>query len=200
MLSLGTRQGCGTQAAWRVDRQGTDARSLGRAANLCDQARPGRWLSVCGGCWGPGKGRCCWAAWPSPAAPGAVTLSDTQGLEPGGDTAGKGFTGTRGTGSKEHSRGAQRCWAWETRLPTGCLVATISPLPRGAEERAGTHILRPLAEEQLNRAADPVELYRRMLLVFQRVSEHRQECAGLDRAAEGVRKPCPRPWLHSHVV
>lgn len=140
-----TRRAVGLRLPGGWTGRGTDARSTGRAANLCGQAGPGRWLSVCGGCWGLRKGQVLLGCWLPPAAPGAVTLSDA-GLGTWRETQPRGFTGTRRTGSKEHSRGAQRCWAWRPTAPTGCLVATISsakgkeepvsPLPRGRKSQS----------------------------------------------------------------
>ena len=77
---------------------------------------------------------------------------------------------------------SQRCWAWRPTAPDRLLSGhhlssakgkeePVSPLPRGRKKEPGPTSCEATGfEEQLNRAANPVKLYRRMLLVFQRVS------------------------------
>lgn len=166
-----TRQGRGTQAAWRVDRQG-HRRQIPRP---CGQS-----------------------VWPSRAWPLAVSVQWLLGLRKGqvllgylastscsrrcnivrrrawnleGDTAERIHWYQRGQGARSTAEEPRGAGPGDPRLPTGCLVTTISPLPRGAKREPGPPSCEATGfEEQLNRAADPVELYRRMLLVFQRVS------------------------------
>lgn len=114
-------------------------------------------------------------------------------MEPGGRHSQEDSLVPEGTGSEEHSKGAQRCWAWRPMAP--------DRLISGQEGRARTRILRGhwlrgvvkqgcrlCQASQENAPSIPKSL------------QYGQECAGLDGVAEGSQEACVRAWLHNHVV
>lgn len=172
MLSLEPRAraaGLRLPGGW-IDR-GTDARSLGLATNLCDQPGPGHWLSVCSGCWWLRKGQVLLGYLASTSCSRRCNIVRRRAWNLEGDTAERIHWYQRGQGARSTAEEPRDAGPGDPRLPTGCLVATISPLPRGRKKEPGPTSCEATGfEEQLNRAANPVKLYRRMLLVFQRVS------------------------------
>ena len=93
----------------------TGARFSASVTNLCDNQGPATSAQSALAAGGFGRGRCWWATWPPPAAPGAVASSDA-GLGTWRETQPRGLTNTGGD-REGGSKGAHRCWAQRPTAP-----------------------------------------------------------------------------------